>query len=47
MRKRVFGLTLLAIGIGMLLVFLLPGTGFVITASIICIFLGYLLMNNY
>ena len=47
MKKRVLGLTLLAIGVGMLLVFLLPGTGFVIAASILCIIFGYVFIRKY
>ena len=45
--KRVLGLTLIAMGIGMLLVFLLPGTAFIVIASIILMFLGYIFILKY
>lgn len=47
MKKRVLGLTLIAMGIGMLLVFLLPGTAFIVIASIILMFLGYIFILKY
>ncbi|NLK97485.1 hypothetical protein [Defluviitalea saccharophila] len=47
MKKRVLGLTLLAMGIGMLLVFLLPGTVFIIVSALILILMGYLFILKY
>ncbi|MBM7685495.1 hypothetical protein [Defluviitalea raffinosedens] len=45
MKKRVLGLIFIAMGIGMLLVFLLPGTTFIIILSIILILLGYIFLS--
>ncbi|NLM13682.1 MAG: hypothetical protein GX209_08070 [Epulopiscium sp.] len=47
MKKRVLGLTLLGMGIGMLLVFLLPGTAFIIISASILLFMGYLFILKY
>jgi hypothetical protein len=46
MKKRVLGLTLFSMGIGMLLVLLIPGWGWMFTACIGFIFLGSFLVKH-
>jgi hypothetical protein len=47
MKSRVLGLFLFAIGMGMLLVFLIPGTSFIIIIAIFLMFLGYAFFKKY
>ncbi|HOQ15917.1 MAG TPA: hypothetical protein PLG49_01000 [Defluviitaleaceae bacterium] len=47
MKSRILGLFLFSVGMGMLLVFLLPGTSFVVITAILFLFLGYIFFKKY
>lgn len=44
MRKRVFGLSCFCIGLGMLLVIIVPALGWIFTTAAIFICIGYILL---